>query len=862
MTTPKRLSSPIAVAVAILAMQIAGSCKGGDATAPPRPTSVVATSPTSLQATAGTAVAEKPAVLVEDQHGNPMANVPVTFLVTSGGGVVTGGSQTTGANGIATVGEWVLGTGAGVNVLTATSPSLDPVTFSATGVAGPPSAVAKTGDSQNATVGELVPAAPTITVTDANGNPIAGMVVTFAVTSGGGSLGSNSATTNSAGVAVVDRWTVGTTPGTNTITATAGTLPPVTFTVVAVPGAPAQLVIVTQPAGAANEVPLETQPVLHIRDRYGNLVPTATTGVTASIVSGAGTIGGTVTVNPVGGIATFTDLALGGIQTNGEAVLRFAASGLTPVTSNSFGTVATSLNLTIDGLYITQSAQNYQGTVPLLAGREALVRVFVKANESNTVAPAVRVRLYRQDGLAHTYTIPAPTGSVPTEINQGSLSSSWNVRIPATVLQSGLFLLADVDPSESVRESSKADNSFPASAVPKALDVRAPLRFDVTLVPVIVAGSNLTPDVSEENKHGYMEFASRVFPLSGYSVVVRAPYTHTPPAGGLDPSSVVSDMYALHRAEGATRYYYGVVSRFHGVGGAAWNGLPAAFGSDDPTPIGPKTTVRGRIAAHEWGHNFERHHINCGNPGGYDTSYPYPPSGIGVHGYDLATGEARGPEYPDLMSYCLPPWISDYTYKAVLHNRAPARYQANSALSAQPSLLVWGRIGPNGAVLEPAFEINARPSLPTKRGPYRLQAVDAAGRELFNFTFEAAQLHDAGGEKGFAFVVPLPSTAKPASIRLSTKNGETTRRKRAAVVEPGDPGIAVTAPRLLAMGRGSRLEWDTTNYPMALIRDHRTGQILSFARGGKVEIARPSSELDILFSDGVSSVSPALTPLP
>jgi hypothetical protein len=185
-----------------------------------------------------------------------------------------------------------------------------------------------------------------------------------------------------------------------------------------------------------------------------------------------------------------------------------------------------------------------------------------------------------------------------------------------------------------------------------------------------------------------------------------------------------------------------------------------------------------------------------------------------------------------------------------------------SAQASQPSLLVWGRIGKAGVVLEPAFEINARPSLPTKRGPYRLRGLDGAGRELFDFSFEAAQIDHAPSEKGFAFVVPLSSTAKPASIRLSTNVGEVTRRRMTMVVSPGDPTTGLTAPRLQTIGRRARLEWNTSSYPMALIRDRRTGQILSFARGGKVEVGRPASDLEIVFSDGVSSVSPAVTPIP
>src|SRR4029077_17630132 len=54
-------------------------------------------------ATVGNSVATAPAVLVQDAHGNPVVGVGVTFAVATGGGSVTGGSQTTNASGIATV---------------------------------------------------------------------------------------------------------------------------------------------------------------------------------------------------------------------------------------------------------------------------------------------------------------------------------------------------------------------------------------------------------------------------------------------------------------------------------------------------------------------------------------------------------------------------------------------------------------------------------------------------------------------------------------------------------------------------------------------------------------------------------------
>ena len=72
-----------------------------------------------------------------------------------------------------------------------------------------------------------------------------------------------------------------------------------------------------------------------------------------------------------------------------------------------------SLNLRIDGFHITQSVQTYNRAVSLVAGRGGFLRVFVLANQANTVAPEVRARFYRSGTLVQTLTIAAPTGSVP-----------------------------------------------------------------------------------------------------------------------------------------------------------------------------------------------------------------------------------------------------------------------------------------------------------------------------------------------------------------------------------------------------------------------------------------------------------------
>ncbi|HET9707227.1 MAG TPA: leishmanolysin-related zinc metalloendopeptidase [Gemmatimonadales bacterium] len=77
-----------------------------------------------------------PSVVVADGAGTPIAGKQVTFAVSGGAGVLSGGTAVTDANGIATVGSWTVG--AGANALTATVADTgtvvgNPVTFTATG---------------------------------------------------------------------------------------------------------------------------------------------------------------------------------------------------------------------------------------------------------------------------------------------------------------------------------------------------------------------------------------------------------------------------------------------------------------------------------------------------------------------------------------------------------------------------------------------------------------------------------------------------------------------------------------------------------------------------------------------------------
>ena len=75
-------------------------------------------------------------VKVEDAFNNPLAGVTIAFTVVTGGGTVSAATAVSDETGVAKV-NWTLGATAGTQTVVAGYDVLDPVTFSATGLAQP-----------------------------------------------------------------------------------------------------------------------------------------------------------------------------------------------------------------------------------------------------------------------------------------------------------------------------------------------------------------------------------------------------------------------------------------------------------------------------------------------------------------------------------------------------------------------------------------------------------------------------------------------------------------------------------------------------------------------------------------------------
>ena len=219
--------------------------------------------------------------------------------------------------------------------------------------------------------------------------------------------------------------------------------------------------------------------------------------------------------------------------------------------------------------------------------------------------------------------------------------------------------------------------------------------------------------------------------------------------------------------------------------------------------------------------------------------FPSAAARIGSWGYDFGRTALVAPTAHDLMSYCKDPyWVSDYHFNKALKHRLAESGTTAAAMAAEPdpvlSLLVWGGRDQDGVpYLDPAFVVDAVPSLPTAGGEYTIEGATADGTPLFSFTFDTPDIGDAESEEtSFVFALPVEGgwADNLASITLS------------------------------GLGGSATLD-ESTDRPMAILRDPRTGQVRGFLSGippatqtAADAVGQGTGQgMEVLFSRGIPS---------
>src|SRR3954468_4483593 len=249
----------------------------------------------------------------------------VTFAKTSGSGTVTGLGTATASGGIAQ--KSVTGAGAGSVTVTASATGLTSASSTFSVTAGTASKLVYT--SSTGSVASGATKTLTVEIRDANDNLVGSdnsTVVTFAKTSGSGTVTGLGTATASGGIA--QKTVTGAAAGSVTITASATGLTSASSTFSVTPGTASKLVYTSSTAsvrsGATKTLTVE------IRDASDNLVSSDnSTVVTFAKTSGSGTVTGLGTATATGGIAQKTVTG----ATAGSVTITASASGLTSASS-------------------------------------------------------------------------------------------------------------------------------------------------------------------------------------------------------------------------------------------------------------------------------------------------------------------------------------------------------------------------------------------------------------------------------------------------------------------------------------------------------------------------------------------------
>jgi hypothetical protein len=455
------------------------------------------------------------------------------------------------------------------------------------------------------------------------------------------------------------------------------------------------------------------------------------------------------------------------------------------------------VQLTVPAFHLTQAVQTMDASVPIIAGRPALLRVFVTGDVTSFFDPRVRATFFQSGLEVHTVLMELESDATPSVVDQGILDRSYNAVIPETVIQTGVEIVIEVDPDGLVPLAAGSQARIPATgrldlgvveAPPMTLTI-VPVLYDLAPNPQVFSWTDGMTSQSDQ-----VRFARTVLPISDFDVLVHDTYTTTSnltTAAGW--SSFLREIRALHAIEGDIGYYYGAVTL---PSGSAWGGL-GYLGL--PTSVG---RPNDRTLAHEIGHNMNLRHAPCGGAGGPDPAFPHEGGGIGWWGYDFLGGFGLGglvdPEqFKDLMGYCNPDWVSDYHFdKALTHRLLTESPGAPEAPAPrQEVLLLWGAAGSVEMLVEPAFVVDAPVKLPSEPGPYRIEGLDTNGARLFDLSFSPDPVEFGGAH--FVFAIPYDPSWDSAleEIRLSGPEGEATmdsggeRPPMALVQDPSDGSV-------------------------------------------------------------------------
>jgi hypothetical protein len=479
--------------------------------------------------------------------------------------------------------------------------------------------------------------------------------------------------------------------------------------------------------------------------------------------------------------------SFGSVTLASATLTAMAAAGLVGCGGDESGAGGAALPVPAQGVTLTdvdlyqavevplaRAGATAESAVPIVAGRDALVRVSVEAAEGFEPRD-LRGVLTLTSTEAETTTVDVTrfvSGTSAHDTLDGTINFSigGDAILPDTALRVELF---EVEPGSSEGIAPVAWPEVDPHPL-GAFDVGEVTR--VILIPIQYEGdgSGRLPDTSDEQLERYRARIQSMFPTP--EVVLELGDTWQWFGDVLPNGSGWVEMLSAfandHHGAGSDpkAYYYGVFEPKSSFGSYCSGGCVAglSFSSTSASYDDARSSVglgfSGAASAdtlvHELGHaHGQGPHAPCGGAGDVDPKYPHPGGVIGVWGLDLAQQQLYAPDFAkDLMGYCPNIWVSDYVY-GVFFDRtralsASASHAGEGAAAEYDSYAVLG----DGSLRWVGSRLRHRAPAGEARA---VRVRDAAGALLgdVSASFVAAD-HVPGG------LLVVPAQPGSASIEL------------------------------------------------------------------------------------------------